>query len=243
MTMTLPWVLATLGFLISSAYWYWRYIWFFRNPPRHPPEGESVLSPADGTVVYVKVLLPGERVISIKQGVKASVNDIVRAHLAAPKVLIGIFMSPFNIHYNRAPISGKVEYIRHHPSVGQNRHMGRMHLCTLMKRAPYYHRCTHIVKNERTVTRIDGCCQGRELSCYVVQIGARMVHGIDSYVQVGERIERGSIFGMIRIGSQVDLVVPWVKGMTIQVRAGQRVRAGETALIEWPGTGPVAGTR
>lgn len=232
MTMTLVWVLATLGFLISSTYCYWRYIWFFRNPSRHPPEGESVLSPADGTVVYVQVVPPDERVISIKRGVKASVNDIVRAHLAAPKVLIGVFMSPFNVHYNRAPITGQVEYVRHYPSIVQNRHMGRMHLRTLLKRAPYYDQSTHIVENERTVTRIDGCCRGRELSCYVVQIGARTVHGIDSYVQVGERVARGAIFGMIRIGSQVDLVIPWVKGMRIRVRPGQRVRAGETVLIE-----------
>jgi phosphatidylserine decarboxylase len=66
----------------------------------------------------------------------------------------------------------------------------------------------------------------------VIQIAAKSVRGIDSYVQAGDRVERGAIFGMIRIGSQVDLVVPWREGMQISVHPGQRVRAGETILIE-----------
>jgi phosphatidylserine decarboxylase len=232
MMMTIYWVLGVPGLLAILAYGYWRYVWFFRNPSRNPPAGEGVLSPADGTVVYVEIVPPNERVISIKQGVKAGVNDIVREHLAVPKVLIGVFMSPFDVHYNRAPISGQVHSVRHYPAIGPNRHMGEMHLRTFFKLAPYYRNSLHIVKNERTVTRIDGRRHGRELSCYVIQIGARTVHGIDSFVKVGESVTRGEVFGMIRIGSQVDLVVPWTEGVTIKVELGQRVRAGETILIE-----------
>jgi len=232
MTMQIYWVLGVLGFLVCLAYCYWRYVWFFRNPPRNPPVGESILSPADGTVVYVQIVPPNEPVISIKQGLQASVNDIVREHLAAPKILIGVFMSPFNVHYNRAPLSGQVQYVRHHPPAWQNRHMGMMHLRTVLKQPPYYRNSMHIVENERAVTRIAGRHKGRDLACYVIQIGARTVHGIDSFVQVGEHISRGSVFGMIRIGSQVDLVVPWVEGMATRVKPGQRVRAGETVLIE-----------
>jgi phosphatidylserine decarboxylase len=110
--------------------------------------------------------------------------------------------------------------------------MGVMHWRTVVRKPPYHQGSTHIVENERTVTRIDGRHHGQDLSCYVVQIGARTVHGIDSYVDVGECVSRGDIFGMIRIGSQVDLVVPWREGMTVQVRPGQRVRAGETVLID-----------
>jgi phosphatidylserine decarboxylase len=69
------------------------------------------LSPADGTVVYVKEVEPREPVISIKQGLSASINDIVQQDLAWPRILVGVFMSPFNVHYNRSPLTGAVEFI------------------------------------------------------------------------------------------------------------------------------------
>ena len=99
-----------------------------------------------------------------------------------------------------------------------------MHWRILLRRPPYYRDSTHIVQNERTVTKIAGC--------YVVQIAARTVAGIDGYFRPGDYVERGAIFGMIRIGSQVDVVLPWCDGMKVRVRPGDRVRAGETVLVE-----------
>jgi phosphatidylserine decarboxylase len=212
---------------------YWRYFWFFRNPPRNPPPGTGILSPADGTVVYAKIVEPWEEVVTIKQGAGASVNDIVREHLTLRKVLIGIFMSPFDVHFNRAPLSGQIRFIHHYPAVRKNLHMGSMHLRTLLQLAPLYRNSLHIVQNERTITKIDGEYQGEILPCYVIQIAGGSVRGIDSFFREGERMERGEIFGMIRIGSQVDLVVPIKEGMAIRVRPGQKVRAGETVLISF----------
>ena len=232
MTMQICWVVGVLGLLVGLAYIFWRKVWLFRNPQRTSPPGEGILSPADGTVVYVQTVPPDEPVISIKKGVRASINDIVREHLSTPKILIGVFLSPFNVHYNRAPLSGQVQHVSHYPAHRQNHHMGMMHWRTVFRKPPYHRNSPHIIDNERTVTRIDGQHGGQVLSCYVVQIGARTVHGIDSYVQVGEYVSRGDIFGMIRIGSQVDLVVPWKEGMTVRVRPGQHVRAGETILVE-----------
>jgi len=216
-----------LGFL------YWRHIWFFRNPSRRiPPDDSGVLSPADGTVVYVKEVEPGKDVITIKKGVAASVEEITREEMARPKILIGIFMSPFNVHYNRAPVSGPVSFIHHYPALNENVCMAIMHLRTILRWFPLYRDSIHIVRNERTVTKIDGRYRGRSLPCYVVQIAAKSVSGIDSYVKEGERVMAGQIFGMIRIGSQVDLVVPPFEDMKIRVRPGDKVRAGETVLIE-----------
>jgi phosphatidylserine decarboxylase len=65
-----------------------------------------------------------------------------------------------------------------------------------------------------------------------VQIGARTVNGIDSYFREGDFVARGAKFGMIRIGSQVDVIVTWRPGLKVLVRPGERVRAGETRLIE-----------
>jgi len=212
---------------------YWRHIWFFRNPPRFVPGDDSgILSPADGTVVYVKEVSPGEDVITIKRGISATLKDITKEDISRPKVLIGIFMSPFNVHYNRTPISGRVRSIRHYPASVKNACMAAMHLRTVLRYPPFYENSIHIIQNERTVTGIEGEYRGKPLSCYVVQIAARSVSGIDSYVEVGERVRAGQVFGMIRIGSQVDLVLTLREGMKIKVCPGEKVRAGETILVE-----------
>lgn len=227
----MTWAIMALPLALLGGFLYWRYVWFFRNPPRFPPPGENIVSPADGTVVYVTLAKPGEEVISIKQGVRAKVEDILREDLDCSKLHIGIFMSPFSVHYNRAPLSGRVEFIKHHPPILKNYHMGPMHWRTLLKRRPLYQNSLHIVGNERTVTKVKGEFQGGTVPYYVIQIAGKSVHGIDSYTRAGAAVDKGEVFGMIRIGSQVDLVLPYKPGMKILARPGDRVRAGETILI------------
>ena len=221
--------LVALGLL--SAYLYWRFVWFFRNPSRIPPES-GLLSPADGRVVYAREVRPRQKVISIKNGTAASVNDICRQDLACPKIHIGIFMSPFNVHYNRAPLSGEIRFIHHYPPDPDNVHMAPMHWRSLFRRSDYTRNSRHLLQNERTVTCIEGLYLGQRLPCYLVQIAGKRVRGIESFFKPGQSVTRGEIFGMIRIGSQVDLVVPLAQGLKMRVRTGDRVRAGETLLIE-----------
>jgi len=217
--------------LVGGGYLYWRYVWFFRNPVRTPPAEQGFVSPADGTVVYVRRVAPGEDVVVIKQGVRATVHDIVRDDDGAAKLVIGIFMSPLDVHYNRAPLAARVDFIRRHPARGANAYMSAMHWRTMFNARPFYQDSVHIVQNERVVTRFIGDYRGTPLSFYVVQIGARTVNGIDSFFREGERVERGMTFGMIRIGSQVDLVVPWRAGLDARVQPGDKVRAGDTIVI------------
>jgi phosphatidylserine decarboxylase len=216
----------------ASLYLFWRHVWFFRNPQRIiPPESSGILSPADGTIVYVKHVDARESVISIKKGLEATLSDITREDISRPKTLIGIFMSPFNVHYNRIPVSGEIRFVHHYPASADNVSMLSMHLRTLFKREPLYRNSTHIVRNERTVTKIEGKYRDKELACYVVQIAAKSVNGIDVYMDEGHQVKAGEIFGMIRIGSQVDLVITPLEGMTVKVSPGEKVKAGQTVLI------------
>lgn len=216
--------------LLTIAYLYWRYVWFFRDPDRQPPADEGIVSPADGTVVYVRQAAPDEDVVVIKQGLAARVSDIVREDVDAPKVVIGIFMSPLDVHYNRMPLTAVVQSITNHPGQG-NVHMGPMHWRILLRREPRYTNSLHIVQNERTVTRVLAPYRGAQLSCYIVQIGAKTVNGIDAYFKPGQTVRRGEKFGMIRIGSQVDLVLPARPEFQVCVKPGDRVRAGESVLV------------
>jgi phosphatidylserine decarboxylase len=217
--------------LAAGAVAFWRYYWFFRDPERTPPAAAGLLSPADGTVVYVKKVAPGEEVVVIKQGIKATVRDLMHDDFEQEKVVIGIFMSPFDVHYNRSPLEATVGFVRRHPSSGGNVHMGAMHWRSLLGIEPRYEGSLHIVQNERAVTQLIGEYASKPLTCYVVQIGALTVNGIDSYFEPGQRVGRGVTFGMIRVGSQVDLICPWREGFEILARPGDRVRAGETILV------------
>jgi phosphatidylserine decarboxylase len=223
-------VLLLLIFLL--LFLFWRYIWFFRNPPRKSPTGENIVSPADGRVVYVKRVPPREPIISMKNHREVCVSDVVREDLTETKLLIGIFMSPFDVHYNRIPLNGEIEFVRHHPSQVKNHHMGSMHWRSLMSRLPIYENSPHILDNERTVTKIRGSFRDEPISCYVVQIAGGSVRGIESHVSRGEPVAKGQIFGLIKIGSQVDIVTTWKDSMTVKVRPGQKVRAAETVLVE-----------
>jgi phosphatidylserine decarboxylase len=226
-------LIGLIGFAsVLAPYFFWRHIWFFRNPVRDIPNGDNVVSPADGTIVYVKGLPSKTPIVSIKNNKRISISDIVREDLHNVNLLIGIFMSPFDVHYNRAPIAGKAEFIRHHPANFRNHHMGSMHWRSIFKRFPIYEKSPHIIDNERLVTKIEGLFKGRPISCYVVQIAGGSVNGIDSFVNENSFIEKGSILGMIRIGSQVDIVVTWHDSMTVKVKPGQKVFAGETILVE-----------
>lgn len=216
---------------LAAGFLYWRYVWFFRNPPRVPPPGENILSPADGTVVYVRLVKPHQEVVTIKQGMEARLKDIVKEDLIYPKISIGIFMSPFNVHYNRIPLAGRVAAVQHHPATPHNLSMFPMHWRLLLHRPPFYRHSRHIIQNERTVTRIEATYKGERVSYYIVQIAARSVNGIDSYVKEGEEVSKGRIFGMIRIGSQVDLVLPYRPGLELMVNPGDKVRAGESILV------------
>jgi phosphatidylserine decarboxylase len=83
-----------------------------------------------------------------------------------------------------------------------------------------------VYENERATTVIER----DDLEIAIVQIASRLVRQIAAYVKVGENVELGQRIGVIRLGSQVDVVLPARPDLQVNVRAGERVRAGESVL-------------
>ena len=185
---------------------------FYRDPEREAPRGEGlIVSPADGTVRYVRRLPVKSVPQSRKKGVCFPLKEFVRFTGFGDSELVqfGIEMNVLNVHINRSPISGKVVF--------KERVRGRF--LSLRDREA-------LSRNERMVHVIeDG-----GIRVAVVQIASRLVRRIVSYCEVGETLKAGQRIGMIRFGSQVDLVMPYREDLRIRVRPGAKTLAGETVL-------------
>ncbi len=161
---------------------------FFRNPPRLIPEGEDLLvAPADGRVIEV-----GE----------------IEAADGSKRQRIGIFLSVFDVHVNRAPIAGRVVSVER---------SGSRFLAAFDRRAE--------TLNVRSAMRLE---TAGGLRVDVVQITGLIARRIVCHPQPGEWIARGARYGLIRFGSRTDVVLP--QGSEVLVRVGDRVRGGESAL-------------
>jgi phosphatidylserine decarboxylase len=184
---------------------------FFRDPDRTPPDQpDAVVSPADGEVIYVRRSAQGELPVSTKNGRNYSVEDLVRTPLAAQEaVVVGISLSFLDVHVNRSPIAGEV--------IGAQRYPGLFGSLRRQEMA---------FENERATILI----RGRDLQVAVVLIASRLVRQIVMFVRDGQRVAMAERVGVIRFGSQVDLVLPARPDLTITVRPGDRVTAGETVV-------------
>lgn len=188
-------------------------IWFYRNPERHPPKEKGVIvSPADGTVVYVKEVENGEIPHAMKSGKKIRLSELTKTDiLDKDGYIIGVFMSALDVHINRAPTSGRVSFAKYTP--------GKF----ISMRNPRFE-----LVNERNTIVIENDF----LKIGVVQIASHVVRRIDSYVKTGSQVKIGERIGMIKLGSQVDLIIPKVPGLKITVDEGERVLAGETIVAK-----------
>jgi phosphatidylserine decarboxylase len=149
---------------------------FFHRDPDRLPSGDGMLAPADGKVI------------------QASSGKIT------------IFMSPSNVHVNRAPLDGYIRNIEYRKGT---------HLPAFMGRA------TKNQQNRMHLETVDGIMELR-------QITGTLVREIVCYVHPGDQVSRGERIGMIRFGSRVEVSIP--VSYTLQVNKGDKVRAGETVV-------------
>ena len=175
----------SLGILLSLFIAY-----FFRNPRREIPNLQNiVLSPADGRIVHV-----GE----CKEG----------RFLKERSLKVSIFMSLFDVHLNRAPVSGKV--------LERNYLPGRFLAANVEKSS---------LLNEQNAVLLE---TEDRFKILVIQIAGFVARRIVCYAKAGDTLGKGEIFGLIRFGSRVDLYLPpEVKPI---VRVGQHVKGGESII-------------
>jgi phosphatidylserine decarboxylase len=188
---------------------------FYRDPERNTPSGKGlVVSPADGTVRYVLTLPGGAVPLAKKKGNRFPLSEFMqfRGFGRSELVHIGIEMNVLNVHVNRSPIAGKVIFkLRIKGEFLSLRNSGSL------------------ARNERVVHVIEG----GSLRVAVVQIASRLVRRIVSACEVDDVLKAGQRIGMIRFGSQVDLLMPHRPGIRIRIRSGQEVIAGETVLASF----------
>ena len=207
----------------------WRFWYFFRDPVRRAPPGRNLVSPADGRVLYVREVEAGTLPNPVKAGVAVPLDDWLGA--VAPErggTLIGIYMTPLSVHYNRAPIAGKIAAAVARPALGENLSMARALMRLVWNMPPYEEDSRHILQNARNTIVIAG-----DFPVVVIQMADRFVREIDCFVTAGQEVEKGAKLGFIRMGSQCDLFVPRSAGVKLACKPGDKVRAGETILATY----------
>lgn len=186
-----------LGFVSASLAWLaviatvW-VCYFFRNPRRTTPvEDGIVVSPAEGHVSLIAEVLPPPEL----------------GMAAEPMLRVSVFMSIFDCHVNRAPVSGRIRKIAYTP--------GRFFNADLDKASEHNERNAIALETPYGVVA-------------VVQIAGLIARRIDHWVSEDEEIEVGDRFGLIRFGSRLDVYLPL--GTELCVTVGQTAIVGETVL-------------
>ncbi len=164
---------------------------FFRDPERKIPDGKGIfVSPADGKVILIKDVYE-------KDYLKSDTKEI------------SIFMSPLNVHVNRAPGDGNVSAVRYSPGKFM---------------AAYKDSAS--IRNENIVMVLDGK-EGRVL---VRQVAGFIARRAVCKAKVGDLLRRGERYGIIKFGSRLDVYLP--QNAKIKVKLGDNVKAGETIIGE-----------
>lgn len=178
------------SFLIFSLLLYFFLLFFFRLPERPvSPVHGLVYSPADGKVVVIEETLEKE-------------------YFMETRLQISVFMSPFNMHSNRYPVSGKVKYVSHNP--------GRNIVAWHPKSSELNERTTVVIETD----------DGREI--LVRQIAGIVARRIVTYARKGQEVKQGDELGFIKFGSRVDIFLP--VGTEVEVPILKNVKANKSVI-------------
>lgn len=201
------WIFAALAFLMLASWFATPWLslfflllifytlFFFRDPDRVPPaDPNAVLAAADGTVADIVEVEEGEVLKT-------------RTHR------VGIFLSVFDVHTNRAPIAGRITYRQH-----------RQGLCLDARSVD----CSK--KNESMTWAFES----PQVTIVVRQLTGAIARRIVAWARVGDELKKGDRFGMIRFGSRTEVYLPLAA--TVLVQVGDRVAGGLTVIARLPET-------
>lgn len=219
----------TIVLVIILAQIYLQRVWFYRDPHREPEARENVvIAPADGQVIYIKQVKDG-RIISNKLGQNIDVEEISKTENTMDKGrLVGIYMSPLDVHYNYSPVDGVIESIKHTqakvnlPMVDLWEYIR----LTFLRRAVNLFGNKYHFINERNTLLIKG-----QITVAMVEIADKFVNKIKCFVKAGDKVALGQKLSFIERGSQVDLFIP--DNCRVKVKIGQQVYGGKTVLASY----------
>ncbi|WP_232102681.1 phosphatidylserine decarboxylase [Gimesia aquarii] len=199
LTSQLPGFLTAIGWLLvlTLCLFGLEIVWFFRNPKRVVPEGdELIVSPADGTFDTIEEI---------------EHHDFI----GGPAIEIGIFLSIFNVHINRMPVTGKIIKLAYKP--GKCLNALRAESARENERLEIYLQMPHPVLRPMLVQQITGAI-ARRIVCRL---------------KPGDKLRKGDQFGMIKLGSRTVIVFPKEEGLEILTKPGDKLKAGSTILARY----------
>jgi phosphatidylserine decarboxylase len=197
LTLVLLWPSAWAALAIVPGVLLGLVVYFFRDPPRDvPQEAGLIVSPADGKIAEITRLDHDE-------------------FIGGPAVRIGIFLSIFNVHLNRAPVESRVIEVRYQPGLFLNAI-----------------RADSAWRNENMWIGLEEE-QSPHRPMVVRQISGQFARRIVCGLRPGEILPRGHKFGMIKLGSRTELILPYSEDLKIAVEVGQKVKAGLTVMARW----------
>lgn len=241
-------ILGSLGILLrftqTTDYLYHGLV---KDPERAIPAGRVIVSPADGTVLYVRRIRDGIIPEVIKAGVPVPVVDHLKGEPIRPfenGFLIGIYMNTQGVHINRMPNNGTVEkqIIFNGPHLDMTKAElkiiltqmipGKVTIKKMLGMAPFAieKEADYVLKSARETLAIK---DERGAYLYIVRIADYYVGKILTWVAEGESVVRGQKLGMITWGSQTDLFIEDTPGTAVTVDVGDYVYGGETVVATY----------
>ncbi len=177
---------------------------FYKDPNRTVPKGRNIVAPADGRII--SIIDTSKNKLMIKKGLIGKVRIFTKG-IAKECYIISIFMSPFDVHINRAPIEGTVKSIKHTK--------GKFFKAYDLERSFENEKNEIIIKNKK-------------LKVKVIQIAGFLARRIKCYVKKNQKVNKGQKIGMIALGSQTTLIIP--AGVDLNIKINDKVKAGENII-------------
>jgi phosphatidylserine decarboxylase len=206
---------------------------FFRDPCR-PIYSDPALffSPADGVIIYVRTAYPDEPLLNIKGKPYSTRTALRDEHFDQPSLVIGIFMTFYDVHVNRVPYAGHLTYRELEPINSFNLPMLDVEKDLLDQIEHFSQHAGYLFTNQRVVNHIYSL--ELEQPYYVLQIADYDVDSITPFrIKQHQHFAQNQRFSQIRFGSQVDLIIPLSKRFDYRplVAPGLHVEAGIDPLV------------